>query len=79
MFSINDGHSNALSAGIQTETEARNIAARTADERGESVWLSGPGIEGEEEIAPDGQGAEAAARDEQHRAARAQGMADGTW
>lgn len=38
-YSIDDGHSNAITSGLQGYDRARQIAQRIADERGESVYL----------------------------------------
>jgi len=38
-WNIDSGDGNELSAGIQLESEARKIAQRQANERGESVYL----------------------------------------
>jgi len=38
-WNIDSGDGNELTAGIQLESEARKIAQRMANERGESVYL----------------------------------------
>jgi hypothetical protein len=50
-WNIDSGDGNSLSAGIQLEVEARKIAQRRANERGESVYLYEVGNgDGESEV-----------------------------
>lgn len=58
-WNIDSGDGNSLTEGIQLEIEARRIARRMANERGESVYLyevgneSGESEVGYEEIEPE--------------------------
>ena len=51
VYSVDDGHGTQLTTGLQ-EAEAHRVAQRLADERGETVYLYGPRIEGTEAIEP---------------------------
>lgn len=51
-YAIDDGHSNQLTCGL-SEYEARRVAQRMANDRGESVYLYEDGPDGEyEEVEP---------------------------
>lgn len=50
-WNIDSGDGNSLTEGLQLECEARRIAQRMANERGESVYLYEVGIgDGESEV-----------------------------
>lgn len=57
-FSVDDGNGNQLTTGLQGRDNARKVAQRMADERGEPVYLYQPVLDGSdteaesEEIAP---------------------------
>ena len=50
-YTVCDGHGTALTTGLEAH-EAERVAQRMATERRESVWMSGPDIEGDREITP---------------------------
>lgn len=51
-YAIDDGHSNQLTCGL-SEYEARRVAQRMANDRGESVYLYEDGPDSEyEEVEP---------------------------